>query len=71
MEISDLFPVRPGYVHYSEIRNRVIGFNSHSTQENQNTQDKEIKQDKNTINTTAFCPHCGAKVRAGVVLIAE
>ena len=24
-----------------------------------------------TINTTAFCPHCGAKVRAGVVLLPE
>ena len=24
-----------------------------------------------TINTTAFCPHCGAKVRVGVVLITE
>ena len=23
------------------------------------------------INTTAFCPHCGAKVRAGVVLLPE
>ena len=24
-----------------------------------------------TINTTAFCPHCGAKVRVGVVLLPE
>ena len=23
------------------------------------------------INTTAFCPHCGAKVRVGVVLLSE
>ena len=23
------------------------------------------------IKTTAFCPHCGAKVRVGVVLLAE
>ena len=23
------------------------------------------------INTTAFCPHCGAKVRVGVVLLPE
>ena len=23
------------------------------------------------INTTAFCPHCGAKVRVGVVLLTE
>ena len=24
-----------------------------------------------TINTTAFCPHCGAKVRVGVLLLPE
>lgn len=24
-----------------------------------------------TVNTTAFCPHCGAKVRVGVVLLPE
>lgn len=24
-----------------------------------------------TINTTAFCPHCGAKVRVGVMLLPE
>ena len=33
------------------------------------------KKDKaatdNIINTTAFCPHCGAKVRVGVVLLPE
>lgn len=26
---------------------------------------------ENLINTTAFCPHCGAKVRVGVVLMTE
>lgn len=25
----------------------------------------------NTVNTTAFCPHCGVKVRVGVVLLPE
>ena len=24
-----------------------------------------------TVNTTAFCPHCGTKVRVGVVLLPE
>ena len=24
-----------------------------------------------TVNSTAFCPHCGAKVRVGVVLLPE
>ena len=27
--------------------------------------------ENNIINTTAFCPHCGAKVRVGVVLLPE
>lgn len=26
---------------------------------------------QSTINSTAFCPHCGAKVRVGVVLLPE
>lgn len=26
---------------------------------------------QHTINTTAFCPHCGAKVRVGVMLLSE
>lgn len=26
---------------------------------------------QHAINTTAFCPHCGAKVRIGVVLLPE
>ena len=39
--------------------------------------EKEEKKENNqenaqpTINTTAFCPHCGAKVRVGVVLLPE
>lgn len=32
-----------------------------------NTQDNT----ENIINTTAFCPHCGARVRVGVVLLPE
>ena len=34
---------------------------------------KENTQDdaQPSINTTAFCPHCGAKVRVGVVLLPE
>ena len=27
--------------------------------------------DRNIFNTTTFCPHCGAKVRVGVVLLPE
>ena len=39
--------------------------------------EKEVKKENTqedaqpTINTTAFCPHCGAKVRVGVVLLPE
>ena len=38
--------------------------------------DKEEKNENRedaqpTISTTAFCPHCGAKVRVGVVLLPE
>lgn len=36
-------------------------------EEETNTQDDT----ENIINTTAFCPHCGAKVRVGVVLLPE
>lgn len=36
--------------------------------------EKENNMQDNTesiINTTAFCPHCGARVRVGVVLLPE
>lgn len=42
------------------------------------TQKEQVEKENNTqeetqpsINTTAFCPHCGAKVRVGVVLLPE
>lgn len=28
-------------------------------------------EEQPTVNTTTFCPHCGAKVRVGVVLLPE
>lgn len=31
----------------------------------------KTKKDAQFINATAFCPHCGAKVRVGVVLMPE
>lgn len=31
----------------------------------------EMAAGENIINTTAFCPHCGARVRVGVVLLPE
>ena len=33
--------------------------------------DKISETEKTEIVTTAFCPHCGAKVRVGVVLLPE
>nr|DAL54204.1 MAG TPA_asm: helix-turn-helix domain protein [Caudoviricetes sp.] len=39
----------------------------------QNFIDTTIKlpKDQPTVHTTTFCPHCGARVRVGVVLIPE
>ena len=42
-----------------------------------NSKEKEEKKEntqedaQSTINTTTFCPHCGTKVRVGVVLMPE
>lgn len=82
VEISDLFPVKPGYVHYSEIRNRIQNFKSQQpaaeasadlfaapSEGNADTAAKTSEPVE--VKTTAFCPHCGAKVRVGVVLLAE
>ena len=35
------------------------------------TEEKDKTVTDNIINTTTFCPHCGAKVRVGVVLLPE
>lgn len=73
VEISDLFPVKPGYVHYLEIRNQIRSFKSASEQENNSLRDtvQEKIQDKNIINAIAFCPSCGAKVRVGVMFMTD
>lgn len=44
-----------------------------STEEEQpaDIEEKDKAATDNIINTTAFCPHCGAKVRVGVVLLPE
>lgn len=31
----------------------------------------KLPDEQPTVNTTTFCPHCGAKVRVGVVLLPE
>ena len=52
--------------------------NKEEQEKKENTQvlDKEdhsirLPDEQPVINTTAFCPHCGAKVRVGVVLLPE
>lgn len=35
------------------------------------TEEKDKAVSDNIVNTTTFCPHCGAKVRVGVVLLPE
>lgn len=42
-------------------------FNEEKEEKGNNTQEHS----QFTINTTTFCPHCGAKVRVGVVLLPE
>lgn len=41
---------------------QVLGKDDHSIR---------VPDEQTAINTTAFCPHCGAKVRVGVVLLPE
>lgn len=42
------------------------------TQKEKKEKENNIQEETQpTVNTTAFCPHCGAKVRVGVVLLPE
>lgn len=38
---------------------------------NGETTENNDKEEETPVNTTAFCPHCGARVRVGVVLLPE
>lgn len=40
-------------------------------EDKEETEENTQEETQNTVNTTAFCPHCGAKVRVGVVLLPE
>lgn len=44
---------------------------SFSDKEKEEKKENTQEDAQPTINTTAFCPHCGAKVRVGVVLLPE
>ena len=63
-DITDLFyPIGGSDV----VKESVISSDKEKEERKENTQEDA----QPTINTTAFCPHCGAKVRVGVVLLPE
>lgn len=74
-DITDLFyPTGDSDV----AKESVLSFDKEEQEKKENTQvldndDHTIRvpDEQPVINTTAFCPHCGAKVRVGVVLLPE
>lgn len=44
---------------------------SFSDKEKEEKEENTQEDAQPVVNTTAFCPHCGAKVRVGVVLMTE
>lgn len=44
---------------------------SFSDKEKEEKKENAQEDAQSTVNTTTFCPHCGAKVRVGVVLLPE
>lgn len=63
-DITDLFYPTGG----SDVaKESVLSFDKEEQEKKENTQEDA----QHTINTTSFCPHCGAKVRVGVVLLPE
>ena len=63
-DITDLFyPIDDSDV----AKENVLFSDKEKEEKKENTQENVLP----TINTTAFCPHCGAKVRVGVVLLPE
>ena len=78
-DITDLFyPIDDS----DDAKKNVLLFNKEKEGEKESdSTDTEVLDIKNTaaqipdaepaVNTTTFCPHCGAKVRVGVVLLPE
>lgn len=63
-DITDLFyPIGDS----DNVKENVLLFDKKKEEKKENTQEEE----QSTITTTAFCPHCGAKVRVGVLLLTE
>ena len=44
---------------------------NHDVFANTETTENNDREEQTPVHTTAFCPHCGAKVRIGVVLLPE
>lgn len=66
-DITDLFyPVEENDI--QDISTSVV---SNSPSESEAHGDEISETEKTEIVTTAFCPHCGARVRVGVVLLPE
>ena len=66
-DITDLFyPVEE-----SDAQNETTSIISNPTSEAETPLDKTLGIEKTDIVTTTFCPHCGAKVRVGVLLLPE
>lgn len=62
----------------SDAKENVLPFDKEKEEQKENTQvldndnhSIQIPDAQPTIGTTTFCPHCGAKVRVGVVLLSE
>ena len=74
-DITDLFyPIGDS----GDAKENVLSFDKKEEEKKENTQvlfadDYSIRvpDEQHVINTTTFCPHCGAKVRVGVVLLPE
>ena len=63
-DITDLFyPIGDS----DDDKENVLFSNKENEEKKENTQGDA----QTTVNTTAFCPHCGAKDRVGVVLLPE
>jgi len=79
VEVADLFPVSNGYVHYSEKRKRLMGDmwgektnkSITSASKASPTAPSAAPTAQPAVQAVAFCPHCGAKVEVGVVLLAR
>lgn len=63
-DITDLFYPIDGL---ADSESNTLLFNEEKEEKENNTQEET----QPTVNTTTFCPHCGAKVRVGVVLLPE